>query len=292
VTFAAARAAVEAIEAAEQADDRLDPVCRTRFMSHGDRTRRAIVLLHGFTNCPKQFVTLGQQLFERGYTVYIPRLPGHGLRDKLTNALRGLSVVDFTRTAHEAAELATGLGERVHVAGISLGGMLAAWLGERMVLTSATAISPFFAIANLPMWANTLLAFTLFALPNFYMWWDPVMGPRNTLVPPQAYARYPSRLIAEQLRLSARVQQRARREPPLARVSCLFINAYDISVNNAVSDRLYKRWVRRGATVLRVRLNLGPLRHDIIDDFSPKLPVDLIYPRIIELLERADALAS
>src|SRR5258708_37317477 len=42
----------------------VNPVCHTRLYTHGHRTERALVLLHGFTNCPRQFDDLGRQLFE------------------------------------------------------------------------------------------------------------------------------------------------------------------------------------------------------------------------------------
>ena len=45
----------------------VNPVCHTRIYSHGHRTERALVLLHGFTNCPQQFDVLGRRFHERGY---------------------------------------------------------------------------------------------------------------------------------------------------------------------------------------------------------------------------------
>src|SRR5881409_3633515 len=40
---------VELLRAADSGD--LNPVCRLELMSHGRRTGRAVVLLHGLTNC-------------------------------------------------------------------------------------------------------------------------------------------------------------------------------------------------------------------------------------------------
>jgi hypothetical protein len=37
----------------------VNPACRTRVYTHGARTERALLLLHGFTNCPQQFDALG-----------------------------------------------------------------------------------------------------------------------------------------------------------------------------------------------------------------------------------------
>lgn len=291
MTFDAASAAIEAVIAAERSDDRVDPICYTRVMSHGAAVERAIVFFHGFTNCPQQFVALGTEFFEAGFNVYIPRLPEHGLRDKMTTALAHITVADLTSAAERAAQIAVGLGTRVHVAGISLGGVLAAWVGEKVAITGATAISPFFAIAGVPMWVSTVIAAVFETLPTFFIWWDPASGPKNPHVPPYAYARYPSRALAEQLRLSALLQRDARTRAPQAHVSCLFYNLRDPAVNNAVAKRLYDRWTRAGSRVLEQPFD-GGLRHDIIDNFDGHLPVDRIYPAILKLVTDADRTAA
>ena len=87
--FTAGVAAIEALAAADGADAAIDPRCVPYVLHHGAATERAIVLFHGFTNCPRQFSALAQQFFERGFNVYVPRLPRHGLRDKLTTELAG-----------------------------------------------------------------------------------------------------------------------------------------------------------------------------------------------------------
>ena len=77
--------ALRRVAAAEARDGpEISPECRTRLMTHGARTARAVVLLHGLTNCPEQFRALGERLYERGANVYIPRLPEHGLADRMT----------------------------------------------------------------------------------------------------------------------------------------------------------------------------------------------------------------
>ncbi|MFM8457940.1 MAG: hypothetical protein ACKOB0_03205, partial [Chthoniobacterales bacterium] len=52
---------------------------RTIVLTHGYRTARVFVLLHGLTNAPRQFRELGEELFATGANVVIPRLAHHGL---------------------------------------------------------------------------------------------------------------------------------------------------------------------------------------------------------------------
>lgn len=291
VTYEEARAAFDALSAAERADESVDPRCASRLMDHGARSERAIAFYHGFTNCPQQFASIAERFFEAGFNVYIPRLPGHGMRDKMTTALKAVSGDDLTSAAAAAAAIVSGLGTRAHVAGISLGGVLSAWVGERTAIAGATAISPFMAVAGVPKWMNELLGIVLDLLPNFFMWWDPRVGASNPATPPYAYARYPSHALAAQLRIGATLVRRAKSDAPLARVSALFINAHDPAVNNDVAMPLYGRWRQNGAHVLVERFDVGRLQHDIIDNFAGTLPVDRIYPAILDLVERADALS-
>ena len=57
------------------------PACLSRVMTHGAKTENAIVLVHGLTNCPKQWELFGREIFARGWNVLILRLPEHGLGD-------------------------------------------------------------------------------------------------------------------------------------------------------------------------------------------------------------------
>ena len=61
----------------------IDP-CLSRLLTHGEKTERAVVLVHGLTNCPKQWELFGQEAFRRGWNVLILRLPEHGLGDRET----------------------------------------------------------------------------------------------------------------------------------------------------------------------------------------------------------------
>ena len=48
---------------------------KPHFFQGGDK---AILLIHGYTGSPREMLWLGTQLHKAGYTVSIPRLPGHG----------------------------------------------------------------------------------------------------------------------------------------------------------------------------------------------------------------------
>jgi carboxylesterase len=49
--------------------------CQEHFFRGNDR---CILLIHGYTGSPHDMLYLGKRLHEAGFSVYIPRLPGHG----------------------------------------------------------------------------------------------------------------------------------------------------------------------------------------------------------------------
>src|SRR5215472_6197300 len=63
------------VQAREEADQTLNPVCRSKLYTHGNKKERVIVLMHGMTNCPQQFVDFAPKFFEQGYNVLVPRMP-------------------------------------------------------------------------------------------------------------------------------------------------------------------------------------------------------------------------
>ena len=110
---------------------------------HGARTPRAVVLLHGFSDSPRQFAALADSLYARGDNVFVPRLPHHAERGRDARELGGLSAAELCRTADASVDVASGLGESVGVVGLSVGGPLAAWLAEhRLEVRRAVMLEP------------------------------------------------------------------------------------------------------------------------------------------------------
>src|SRR5690348_683665 len=98
---------------------------RTLLLSHGARTARVFVLLHGFTDLPEQFVVVGQHLFAGGDNVYIPRLPRHAERHSPMRSLGRISAEELARFGDSSVTIARGLGDSIVVVGLSAGGVIA-----------------------------------------------------------------------------------------------------------------------------------------------------------------------
>jgi alpha-beta hydrolase superfamily lysophospholipase len=271
--------------AAERAEPLLNPLGVTRLLDHGRRTERSIVLFHGFTNCPQQFVQLGEMLYDRGYNVLIPRIPRHGMRDRLTDALVSLSYADIETIGAMAYAWATGLGEETDAAGISLGGVIAAWLAQTRTVHTALVISPFFSLPIVPTLVSDLLAQVMVLGPSLFLWWDPRL--RERTLPNYAYPRYPTRALGQCILLGQSARTLAKTTSPSAERIVVILNEKEPATNNAAARSLEERWRAYGAPLETEVWDDVGRRHDVIDPTTfPQAP-ELVYPRLIALLNAA-----
>lgn len=285
-----AKSYAEALEraAALQAKDtdEVHPLGRTALMVHGGRSQRAIVFFHGYTNSPAQFRKLGEAFYEQGYNVLIPRLPHHGLSDRLTTDHALLTAAELTALADEAVDIALGLGEQVTVAGLSMGGVMAAWVAqERPEPARVALIAPGLGVRPLPRWLTRAATHMMLRMPNIFIWWDPLLKDKAP-GPPSTYPRYSTHAVGQMLSLSTSVAVRAKKVAPAARSIVVVTNASDMSVDNGAAHEQVALWRARGANVETYEFpaELG-LPHDLIDPAQANGRIDVVYPVLVELLK-------
>lgn len=280
----------EAVQRAEawraQAPAGMNPLCELQLLTHGQQTDRAIVLVHGYTNCPQQFKALGQQFYDLGYNVLIAPMPYQGLADRMSEAHAQLTAEELAAYGDEAVDIARGLGQHVTLMGISAGGAVTAWAAQyRDDLDLAVIISPaigFKAIPT-PLTAAAMNGYGL--LPNSFTWWDAEKQAEGT--PPYTYPRYSTRALVQTLRLGFATEADARRQRPAAHQIIVVFNANDQAVNNERTTQFIQLWQAQGAPLTTyefpVDLQLG---HDLIDPNDPSARTDVVYPRLIELVNQ------
>ena len=241
------------------------------------------MLLHGFTNCPQMYSQLAQELFDLGHNVVVPRLPHHGLADRLTTELTRLEAREMEATVQGALETAVGLGDRVVVAGLSLGAVLAAWLAQfRPEVDRAVVIAPLFGAPVVPEWVSDLAGFVAGVIPNLWVWWDfkakaAIEGPKH------AYPRFPTRAYAEMLKLGYEVKQAAHRAAPKAREIRVVLNLNDPAVNNRATRRVIRAWREHGADVRVYEFPRSQgLLHDLISPDQTYARTAEVYPVLID----------
>jgi len=86
------------------------------------------LLVHGFTGTTSSMKLMGDYMAEKGLTVLGPRLPGHGT-DVKDMGLYTMS--DWTSTVEKAYAEISEICEKVFVSGLSMGGLLTLYMGEK-----------------------------------------------------------------------------------------------------------------------------------------------------------------
>jgi carboxylesterase len=103
----------------------------TRVWLYPQPTERVCLLFHGFTAGPHQMASLGQHFYRIGCNVVAPLMPGHGRAgtwDKANPPPLPTDPETYQKFGTQWLNLASRLGRRVTVAGLSGGSTLAGWL--------------------------------------------------------------------------------------------------------------------------------------------------------------------
>ena len=280
--YAEATKQIESLSADRQSE--MNPDCRLQFLSQGQKVQHVIIFVHGYTNCPAQFIQLGQKFYDLGYNVLIVPLPHHGLKDRLNDEQGQLTADELMTYADRMVDIAHGLGDDITVMGISGGGVIAAWAAQnRSEADTAVIISPAFGYQQIPKRLTAPAMNVIRILPDVFNWWDPKL--REKVGPSHAYPRYSKHTLAEFLRLGFAVQVQGWQSPPAAQRLIIITNANDTSVNNEMTADVVKIWEGHRANIESYEFpsNLD-LAHDLIDPEQPNQPIDIVYPTLIDLI--------
>lgn len=126
------------------------PTARERIYQGNGQT--AVLLIHGFTGTPNGMDYLARRIHqETNYTVYLPRLPGHGT---ITSDFRQSNARDWLRKTYDSYINLKNEYKTVYVGGLSMGGLLA------LLTASHFQVEKLFLIAAALSAHNKLLPFT------------------------------------------------------------------------------------------------------------------------------------
>lgn len=285
-SYAEAVARIENVQADETEIPNLSSECGSILMTHEEMVDNVIVFLHGFTSCPDQFETLGEEYFNQGYNVFIPRQPRHGLQEYDGAPLKGLTAEELAAFGTEVTDIAQGLGDRVVVVGLSGGGAVATWLAqERADIDLAVPIAPFLGIGFIPRALARPLTNLILLLPDFHEWWDPTTGMSNPLSASYSYRGYYMHSLFENMRLGFSAEEDAKQVKPAVGGILVITNANDDSVNNEVVAEFEQLWLEHGEQFLQTyqfEEELG-IPHDMITFERPDGRVDIVYPKLLDL---------
>ena len=179
----------------------------------------------------------------------VPRLPYHGLKDPLTTEQSKMTAEEMAALTQETVDIAQGLGEKVTIAGLSAGGVMAAWAAQfRADVDLAVVIGPAFGLPFVPSWVSSVFRFAVRHLPNFYIWWDPRVK-EKIVGPAHAYPRFSTKGLEETFRLGKEVRQAAKSTKPAARKIQVILSDFDTAIHlptaKKVAAAVERAWRRR-----------------------------------------------
>ena len=252
----------------------------SQIMSHGHKTDRVYVLVHGITNSPLQFVELGEMLFDSGANVLIMRMPYHGLKSHQASELKQLKAKDLRGYSDETLDIAVGLGDAVDVIGISGGGTVTAWIAQnRSEVERAVLLSPFFGIASIPHFVDTFLMNLLDRIPNIVF--DNPLEPQRDWV----YRGEATRGVAAFLMLGKAVFKQAESAEAAAGDIYFLTTAKDDTADNSYSAELAEIWAESGANVNQYEFEASMnIPHNSIDPATDAEIKRAVYQKILEWL--------
>lgn len=270
-----------AVEDKSQVSD----LCQDYLAKHDYKPDRVVILLHGFTNCPKQFVPLAQKLYMSGDNVYIPRLPYHGYTDRLSSEIAKLDADKLAQSVTDSIEVAGKWGNKTVVVGLSGGAVMAGWAGQNVDgIDKVVLIAPNFAYWDRPLWIRKLNIVALLTLPNLWVWWDDKT--KDQIPGPQyAYPRFSSRAVGQIFKMGYVTTTQAREVPPKTLDFTLVLTEGDKAISRQAAVDVLNLWSKNGTKTevyeFPKELNLP---HDMIDVNQPNQRTDVVYAKLMELV--------
>lgn len=262
----------------------------SKLLVHGQRTKRVILWFHGYTNSPHGFSKIAQTCFEQGDNVYVPRAPYHGYMDRLTTDTALITASNLRKFADSSLDIAAGLGDEIIIGGLSMGGVITAWLAQKRAnIQRAIIISPAFGARSISKPFTDLMTIYLLIRPNYFRWWNPGDENIDYTQPSDRYHSYPRismHGLAQIFRLGLSARRAGHFRAPLAQEVWWILNDNDFSINNPLNYTVFKRWhhnapQRVHAYIFPASLQLG---HDIIDPSSVTQKINVSYPVIMNIL--------
>jgi carboxylesterase len=116
----------------------VNPLGRELFIKGTNNT--AVLLIHGFTGYTDEMRYLAQRIFDEcSYSVYIPRLPGHGTNK---DDFRNSTARDWLRKTYDSYLNIKDNYSSVYLIGLSMGGLLSLLTASRFNIDKLVLISP------------------------------------------------------------------------------------------------------------------------------------------------------
>ena len=276
--YAESVARVTALQSAE--DSVVAPGGRSILLTHGHRTARSVILFHGLTDSPLQFLPFARQLYDGGDNVFVPRLPHHAERAGNMRTMGRLTAQELRDLGDAAVDVAQGLGDTLVVAGLSLGGNVAAWTGQyRPEVRRVVLIAPALAPSHVPRRLRGTVVRIALRAPNVRR-----SEPRDS-TEPDRLPGWATHAVAQTFILGDVVRAAAGSRAPQAHDVIVLLSASDRTISNGAVFELARRWTDHGIDVRAYEFSdTLRLPHDVVDPRHAGSDTAAVYPVLAALV--------
>ncbi len=123
-------------------------------MVHPQSSGRAVVLYHGYAGYPGELIRPGVDLYDAGFDVYCPRLPGHGTSGRDFSKTRA---EDWVGVAYDTYDDLKGQYDELSIVGHSMGGAIATTIAASFSVKRLVLLAPALLIPSIPVGQIRLL---------------------------------------------------------------------------------------------------------------------------------------
>lgn len=224
----------------------------------------AVLVIHGFTGLTDDMLYLGQRLNQAGYTVSLPRLPGHGTNAQDFQASRA---EDWLRRSIDSyLDLHTEY-EKVYVTGLSMGGILTVLLASLFPIPRIALAAPAITNTNKKIYLTPFLRFFRKKKPKDYTEEDE--NPERQAIASEYWKFYYSQQLYELLRLQLKAKRALRK---VSADTLTIVSKQDFTVPLSVADLIEKKI----AAQHNRRVVLEKSDHVLVNDVEKEIVADEI----------------
>lgn len=233
-------------------------------------SNKACLLIHGFTGRPCEYDYLATFLYKNNFSVYVPRLSGHGTSGKdFLHAKKSDWVAQIRNTYIDLkAEY-----EHVYVVGHSMGGLLAILLGKEFPVEKLVLLAPALIPTNKNIKIASFLSYFLESIPNY----DAQTDDREDS---EFYTKeYDSKFFLKQIRSLHELSKEAKKSLKTIHSPILtIVSEKDESVSLQSLEYIQKHCASNKKE--HVILSLSP--HTMLDGIEKKRIAELIYTFLLK----------
>jgi pimeloyl-ACP methyl ester carboxylesterase len=206
------------------------------------------------------------------------------MADRRLENLSILRAEELRACADTSVDIATGLGDKIYVGGLSAGGVMAAWIAQnRKEASRVVLIAPALVLGRgAGKFLDRIAVFLIAWLPDI----PKDLFSSDPDAPPYAYPGFSAKALGQLLKMSFAIYGNALENPPVVQDIVLLTTKTDHIASDFATWELIGLWRGKG---LRRFVSIDfpnemQVPHDMIDPAHRSQRTDAVHPLLIDLM--------